>query len=170
MVAEFPSPQALLIAARGLHGQGYRAVNAYSPFPVEGLAEALGFRRTRLPLITLLGALIGLGLALYLQFYSELVDYPINSGGRPYNSWPLFMPTALLVTLFGGALGAAFSLFVLNDLPQFYRPEFSWRNFERASSDAFFIYISATDRHYDRLATGRLLQELGATYVEEVSW
>jgi Alternative complex III, ActD subunit len=141
LLAEFDGSSTLMHAVESVRQAGYRDVEAYSPFPVEGLAEALGFRRTRVPLITLCGGLIG-GLGGYaMQYWMAAVSYPINVGGRPLNSWPAFIPITFELTVLGAALAAVLGMLALNGLPRPYHPVFHIPSFALASRDRFFLSI-----------------------------
>ena len=168
LLAEFESPEALVHAAHCVHAQGYRRYDAYSPFPVEGLTEALGQRPTRLPLVVLIGGVLG-GLGGYLlQYWSMAVNYPLNVGGRPLNSWPLFIPVTFECTVLGAALAAVVGMLALNGLPMPYHPLFHVERFALATRDRFFLCIEARDRKFDRAATARFLQSLQAREVSDV--
>ena len=139
LMAEFDSPADLLDAARRAYEEGYRRMDAYTPFPVDGLAEALGFRRTRLPLVVLFGGIAG-GLGGYcLQYWISAIDYPLNVGGRPLHSWPAFIPVTFELTILVAALAAVLGMLALNGLPMPYHPVFnvpssSWRRVTVSSS------------------------------------
>src|SRR5580765_4021768 len=122
LMAEFASPEELLEAARRAFAAGFRKMDAYSPFPVHGLAEAIGFHRTYVPLIVLIGGIIGCLGGFFLQYFNAVIDYPINIGGRPLNSWPAFIPVTFETTILIAALSAVFSVIVLNKLPMPYHP------------------------------------------------
>lgn len=169
LMAEFDNPEDLLEAARHAHAGGYRRMDAYSPFPVEGLAEAIGFHRTRLPLIVLLGGIVG-GLGGYLlQYYTTVIDYPLNVGGRPLHSWPAFIPVTFEMTVLIAALAAVLGMLALNGLPMPYHPVFHVPRFDLASRNLFFLCIEATDPRFDRDTTRRFLEGLGAREVSEVA-
>ena len=139
----------MLEAARRAHAGGYRQMDAYSPFPVEGLAEAIGFHRTRLPLIVLLGGIAG-GVGGYLlQYYTAVIDYPLNVGGRPLHSWPSFIPVTFETTVLIAALAAVLGMLALNGLPRPYHPVFNVPRFEMASRNLFFLCIESTDALFD---------------------
>ena len=168
LMAEFDNPEALLEAARRAHAGGYRQMDAYSPFPVEGLAEAIGFHRTRLPLIVLLGGIAG-GLGGYLlQYYTAVIDYPLNVGGRPLHSWPSFIPVTFETTVLIAALAAVLGMLALNGLPRPYHPVFNVPSFEMASRNLFFLCIESTDPLFDRERTRQFLEALGPRQVHEV--
>ena len=160
LLAEFDGPDALLAAARRAYAEGYRRMDAYSPLPVEGLAESMGFTHNRIPLVVLVGGLLG-GLGGYLmQWYSATIDYPIDVGGRPFHSWPSFIPITFELTVLMAALGAVFGMLALNGLPMPYHPVFNVPAFARASSNGFFLSIQAVDPRFDPEATTRFLEEL----------
>lgn len=143
-------------------------MDAYSPFPVEGLAEAIGFRRSRLPLIVLIGGIIGCVGGFYLQYWISVLDYPINVGGRPLNSWPSFIPVTFELTILAAALAAVFGLLALNRLPMPYHPVFNVERFEFASVNRFFLCIETRDPRFDSEKTRSFLEGLGAEGVYEV--
>lgn len=168
LMAEFATPQALVDAARDAHEAGYTVMDGFSPFPIEELSEALGMRRTRLPLIVLIAGLIG-GLGGYfLQYYSAVIDYPLNIGNRPYHSWPAFIPVTFELTILCAALGAILGMLGLNGLPMPYHPVFNVPNFTLASRDRFFLAIEATDPIFDREQTRDFLRSLKALEVSEI--
>lgn len=169
LMAEFETPTALVTAAHRARLEGYRNMDAYSPIPIEELPDALGLGRTRVPLITLLGGILG-GLAGYgLQYWSQVIAYPMNVGGRPYHSWPHFIPVAFETTVLGAAFGAFFGMWALNKLPMPYHPVFNVDAFVRASRDRFFLCIEAADPKFDRAATWRFLEGLHPVGVFEVA-
>ncbi len=168
LLAEFDSPEALLAATRRAFGEGFRKMDAYSPFPVEGLSEALGFHRTRVPLIVLIGGLIGCAGGFYLQYWAAVIDYPINVGGRPLNSWPSFIPITFELTILIAALFAFFGVLALNGLPMPYHPVFNVERFELASRNRFFLCIEAADSKFDPSRTRAFLESTGARGVFEV--
>jgi hypothetical protein len=156
-MAEFKEPQQLLDAAHAVRAAGLLRVDAYSPFPVEGLAEAIGMPRDRIPLYALVGGLIG-GIGIYaLQWYAAVIDYPFNSGGRPLNSWPAFVPATFEMTVLGAALCAFIGMLVANGLPKLIHPVFNAKEFDLASRDRFFLCIDARDPLFDATSTRDLL-------------
>ena len=169
LMAEFEQPEELLEATQRAYTAGYRRMDAYSPFPVAGLADALGFHRTRLPLIVLIGGLIGCAGGYFLQYYAAVIDYPINIGGRPLNSWPLFVPVTFELTILIAALFAVLGMLALNSLPMPYHPVFNVPQFERATHDHFFLCIEARDPLFDAQHTRQFLATLGAREVTEVA-
>jgi hypothetical protein len=168
LMAEFTTPEALLAAARRAYTEGYRRMDAYSPFPVEGLTEAIGYRKNLLPLIVLLGGVIGAAGGFYLQYWISVADYPLNIGGRPVNSWPAFIPVTFELTILSAALSAVLGLLALNGLPMPYHPVFNVERFELASRNRFFLCIEARDPIFDREETRRFLEDTGPHGVYEV--
>ena len=167
LLAEFADPAALVDAVTRCREQ-YRDVDAYAPYAVDGLAEALGAKKNRVPLVTLIGGLIG-GAGIYsLQWYSAVVDYPINSGGRPLNSWPVFIPPTFEITILGAAIAAFLGMLLLNGLPRLHHPIFNAPDFELASRNRFFVAIRATDPAFDAMATRAFLESLAPIRVSEV--
>ena len=169
LLAEFPGPTELVEAARRAHEEGYRRVDAYSPFPVDGLAEALGFHRTGMPMVMFLGGLTGAVAGYLMQWWIAAVDYPLNVGGRPLNSWPAFIPVTFECTVLGASLAAFVGMLALNGLPQPYHPVFNVPAFGRASRDRFFLCIESTDPKFDRYATESFLKDLHPLGVSEVA-
>lgn len=168
LLAEFTEPNELIAAVRQTHEAGYRHIDAYSPYPVEELSEALELRRTRLPLLVLVGGIIG-GLAGYgLQYWTAGFAYPLNVGGRPFNSWPAFIPITFETTVLVAALFAVLGMLALNGLPMPYHPVFNVPRFALASRDRFFLCIEATDPQFDREGTRRFLERLVPRTVSEV--
>ena len=160
LMAEFHSPQTLLRAAERATEQGVKRMDAYTPFPVEGLAEALGIERTRVPLIVLAGGIVGCLGGFFLQYWVAVIDYPLNVGGRPLNSWPAFIPVTFEMTILCAALAAFFGVLALNGLPMPYHPVFNVERFELASRNRFFLCIEADDPIFDRDGTWKFLESL----------
>jgi hypothetical protein len=168
VMGEFKTPERLLAAAKKVREAGYRHVEAYTPFPIEGLAQAIGFRWTAVPLITLIGG-IGGGLTGFgLQYWCSAISYPLNIAGRPLNSWPAFIPVTFELTVLGASIFAVVGMLALNKLPQPYHPVFNLERFARASTDRFFLCIEARDPKFDLVESSRFLQELSAQHVTEV--
>ena len=168
LLLEFDSAEALLDATRRAHAHGMRELEAYSPFPIEGLAEALGTSRNRVPLLVLVGGILGAVFGYFIQYYSAVIDYPINVGGRPYHSWPAFIPVAVELIILGAALAGVIGTLVLNGLPRFHHPVFNAARFERASRDRFFLCVKAIDPRYTEQDTRRFLEELRPLAISEV--
>ena len=167
LLAAFEQPEALLQAARQAYAAGYRKMNGYTPFPVEGLSQALGQQPTRVPLFTLIGALSGGALAYGMLYYASVISYPINVGGRPLHSWPAFIPITFELTVLGGSFAAFFGMLALNGLPHPYHPLFNAPSFSLASRDRFFLCIQARDPQFESHQTRKFLEALGAL-VDEV--
>jgi hypothetical protein len=168
VMGEFAQPDAIVTAAEQARAAGYRFVSAYSPFPVEGLSEALGLRRTSVPLLTLAGGLMGGLTGFGFQYWSAAISYPMNIGGRPLNSWPAFIPVTFELTILGASLFAVFGMLALNKLPQPHHPVFSVARFTHASNDRFFLCIESRDPKFNLTETARFLQSLHAEHVTEV--
>jgi len=169
LMAEFDSPTALVSATEKARLAGYRMMDAYSPIPIEELEEALGLQRTRLPILVFLGGLLG-GLGGYsLQYFASTSWYPMNVGGRPFHSWPQFIPVMFETTVLGAALTAFIGMWALNRLPQPYHPVFNVPEFARASTDRFFLCIEALDPRFDRSGTRQFLEGLRPVGVSEVA-
>jgi len=168
IMAEFASAQDLVTAARHTHEAGYRKIDAYSPFPVEELADAIGFHKNSVSLVTLIGAAVG-GLTGYLmQYWMAVVSYPVNVGGRPYHSWPSFIIVTFEMTILFGGISAVFGMLALNGLPMPYHPVFNVPRFVLASKDRFFLIVFATDPKYDAKGTRQFLESLHARSISEV--
>lgn len=169
LVAEFETPEALLNAARQTREAGYVALDAYTPFPVDGLSEALKLPPSPLPLIVLIGGLIGAAGGFFLQTYGMVFDYSYLVAGRPYFSWPAFIPITFESTILVAALAATFGMLMLNRLPRPHHPVFNTPHFRRASVDGFFLCIMARDPQFDRTATRALLKSLHPHYIFEIT-
>ncbi|HEX5414101.1 MAG TPA: DUF3341 domain-containing protein [Chloroflexota bacterium] len=168
LLAEFDGPDALVRAALLAQEAGYRKMDAYSPFPIEGLADAIGMHRSWIPWIVLIFGFIG-GISGYLfQVATMGIWYPINVGGRPYNSILSFVPVTFELTILFASLSAVVSLFIVNHLPQPYHPVFNVPRFNRATTDRFFLVIQADDPRYDPWRTSAFLREAGAREVIDV--
>lgn len=167
LLAEFREPAELLAAATDC-GKRYHDVDAYAPYPVEGLPEAIGFRGNRVPLFALIGGIAG-GAAMYLlQWYSAVIDYPINSGGRTLHSWPAFVPPTFEITMLGAAIGCFIGMLVLNGMPRLNHPIFDAVDFGLASRNRFFLCVRATDPTFDVEMTRKELEALRPLRVTEI--
>ena len=168
LMAEFPSADALIAAAHQVHEAGFQKVDAYTPYPIEAVSEALDLPRSKVPLIVLIGGLLG-GLGGYmLQFWSQTIRYPMNIGGRPVHSWPAFIVPTFECTILGASLAAVVGMILLNGLPLPYHPVFNVPRFALASRDRYFLVIEAVDPKFDPDATRSFLAGLNASEVSEV--
>lgn len=170
LLAEYKSPEALIEAAEKTYARGYRRIDGYSPFPVEGLAEAIGFRSNRMPLIVLIGGLFGGIGAFAMMWFSAVINYPINVGGKPLLSWPAFVPIVFELTVLSASFAAVFGMLGLNGLPMPHHPLFYVPDFTRASRSRFFLCIQANDPKFDPEATRRFLQGLNPKEVSDVEF
>jgi hypothetical protein len=168
VMAQFDTPSRLVAAARETYAAGYRRINGYSPFPIEELSEAIGFHRSALPLIVLVGGVLGGLGGFFMQYWIEVIDYPINVGGKPFNSWPAFIPITFEVTILCAAFAAVFGMLALNKLPQPYHPVFNAPNFELATRDHFFLVIEANDPMYKHDEVVEFMKSLGPKDVTDV--
>lgn len=168
LMAEFDSSTALVRATHAAYAAGYRKMDAYSPFPIEEASEALGFHKTRIPLIVLIGGLLGGGGVYALQYWINCISYPLNIGGRPWHSWPAFIiPTFEMTVLFGGLAGV-FGMFALNGLPMPYHPVFNVERFSQVTRDKFFLVVEAADVKFDLVETQRFMESLKPLSISEV--
>ncbi len=168
LMAMFLSPESVLRAAKSAYAAGYRRMDAYSPLPVEGLAEAIGFERNRIPVVVFIGGFVGAASGYLLQWFSAAVNYPIIVGGRPYHSWPAFIPITFETTVLMAAFAAVFGMLGLNGLPRPYHPVFNVPRFALASRSRFFLCILADDPLFDPEATAKFLEGLGPREITTV--
>jgi len=169
LMAEFEDATSLVAATRHARDAGYRCMDAYSPFPIEELHEALGSPHTRLPLVVLIGGLCGCVAGYALEYWSSVVAYPLNIGGKPLHSWPAFIPVTFECTILGAALACVLGMLALNGLPMPYHPVFNVPRFALASRNRFFLCIEAKDPKFDVEATRRFLETLGPREVSTVA-
>ena len=169
LMAEFPDPTTLVAATRRTREAGYRKMDAYSPFPIEELSEALGHHHDRLPLLVLIGGVVGGTAGFLFQYWASAIDYPINVGGRPLLSWPSFIPVTFEMTILAAAFVAVLGMLGLNGLPMPYHPVFNVERFVNASRNRFFLCIESTDPLFDKEATGKFLESLEPREVCEVA-
>ncbi|RIK82539.1 MAG: DUF3341 domain-containing protein [Planctomycetota bacterium] len=170
VLGEFTSAEELIDAAHKVREAGYTRTDAFAPLPIRGLAEALGFHRTRLPLIVLLGGALGGVGGYFMQYWMMAVDYPMNIGGRPAHSWPSFIPVTFELTVLGAALAAVLGMLALNGLPRPHHPLFNAPRFSLASQHRFFICIEAADARFELENAREFLKSIGATQVTTVEY
>jgi hypothetical protein len=168
LLAEFASPEAVLDAATRAHAAGYRRAEAYTPFPVDGLAQSLGFHRTRVPLVVLVGGVTGACSAFFMMWFANVVHYPWNVGGRPPNSWPAFIPITFEFGVLFAAVAAVIGMLWMNGLPEPYHPVFNAPNFQMASRDRFFLCVETADPQFELARTRQFLESLAPIAVTEV--
>jgi Protein of unknown function (DUF3341) len=169
LMAEFTDVNGLVAAAKRSRAEGYQKVDAYTPFPVHELFEALSLNDRRVPLFVLLAGIIGCLTGFGLCYWVSVIAYPMNIGGRPFNSWPSFIPVTFEVTILFASLTAVLTLIILNGFPMPYHPVFNVRGFaQRASQDGLFLTIEAEDPKFDLERTRSFLQQLGAKEVNEI--
>jgi hypothetical protein len=168
IMAEFEGPNELVQAARRTYEAGYRRINGYSPYPIEELSEAIGFTHTSLPLIVFIGGVLGGIGGFLMQYWIEVINYPINVGGKPYNSWPAFIPITFECTVLAAAFSAVLGMLILNKLPQPYHPVFNAPNFALATRDRFFLVVEANDVKYNHDAVVELFKSLNALEINDV--
>jgi hypothetical protein len=159
LMAEFLRPDDLIEATQHAFDRGYRMMEAYTPFPVDGLAEALGFHRNRIPAVVFIGGLTGGVCAFFMQWFSAVVHYPIDVGGRPFNSWPAFIPITFEVTVLAAAFSAVLGMFYFNGLPRPHHPVFNVPSFALASRNRFFLCLQARDPLFDVDSAWKFLEE-----------
>src|ERR1700736_3572590 len=168
MMAEFDTPVALVEAAKRTYQAGYKRIDTYTPFPIEGLPEEIGFYRDEVPLVVLIGGIVG-GLTGYLmQYWMSAVAYPLNIGGKPYHSWPAFIVITFEMTILFAGISAVFGMLALNGLPMPYHPVFNVARFALASKDRFFLIVFSSDKKYDPATTRAFLERLSPRSVSEV--
>src|SRR5438034_5633173 len=169
LMAEFDDPTSLVTATERAHHEGYRHMDAYSPYPIEELHDALGGRHTRLPLLVLLGGLCGCIGGYTLEYWSSVIAYPLNIGGKPLHSWPAFIPVTFECTILVAALSAVLGMLALNGLPQPYHPVFNVPRFALASRNRFFLCIESVDPKFDVERTRQFLETLEPREVTTVA-
>src|SRR5262245_855941 len=168
VMAEFDDPSAVVAAARLAHKAGYRRINAYSPYPIEELSDAIGYRKNYVPLAVLVSGLLGCAGGFALQIWTHAIAYPLNVGGRPLVSWPAMIPVAFECTILLASFGAFVGNILMNGLPEPYHPVFNVPNFRRASVDRFFLAIEADDPKFNLEHTRAFLESTGAKEVADV--
>jgi hypothetical protein len=170
LMAEFETPTDVVVAATRAHAAGYRKMDAYSPFPVKGLSEAIGFHKDQVALVCLIGGLLGMLTAYVLQYWINVIAYPLNVAGKPFHSWPSFIIVTFELTILFGGLSAGFGMLALNGLPMPYHPVFNVPEFAAASRDRFFLCIESADPNFDMSGTRNFLAGLGPRTVTEVPY
>lgn len=170
LMAEFDTSEQLLHATRKAHEQGYRKMDAYSPFPVPKLAEALGFRKNRVPMLCLAGGMLGGGAAYLLQYWINVFEFPNNVAGWPLHSWPSFIAVTFEMTVLFASFGAFFGMWALNGLPMPFHPVFNVRRFAAVTRNKFFLCIESSDPHFELEATRAFLVSLAPKVIEEVPY
>jgi hypothetical protein len=168
VMGEFDHPQDLIDAIERVREAGYTKIDAYTPYPIEEVWEAIGHHRSPVPFIVLCGGIIGGLSGFFLQYWVAAVEYPLNIGGRPFNSWPAFIPVTFECTILGAVLSAVAGVFILNGLPEPYHPVFNVDRFAHASRDRYFLCIEARDPRFDADGARQLLTELRASEVSDV--
>ena len=169
LLAKFPNPETLVKAARRATDAGYRELDAYSPFPVEDLAEALRLKSSILPYAVLGGGITGGLVGFLMQVYATVIDYPMNIGGKPLLSWPAYIPITFELTILLAAFGGIIGLFIMTRLPQPYHPVFNVEDFQKhGSQDGFYLGIEARDPKFDLALTRKFLEDQGAILVSEI--
>jgi hypothetical protein len=167
-LAEFKTPSQLLEAVEKTYRGGYRKMDAHSPFPIEGLAQHLGYSQKMVPRWVLIGGLIGCGGGFLMQYYGMGIHYPLNIGGRPLNSWPAYIPITFELTVLFASFAALLSVFILNGLPEPYHPLFNIAPFQGASTDRFFLSIESRDPLFDLKVTRDFISNLKPATIWEV--
>jgi len=170
LAAEFQSAADLLQAAHAAREAGYDRIDTFSPLPIHGMEDAVGQRFTRLPWIVFIAGLAGAAFGFGLQYWTSVIDYPLNIGGKPLNSWPAFIPITFECTILFAGLTSALSMVLMNGLPRPHHPVFNIPNFERATVDRFFLCIEADDPRFDRDSTRSFLEGLNPDAVSEVPY
>jgi len=168
VLAEFATPEALRDAVEKTTKAGYTKTDAFSPFPIHGMEEAIGFNERKVAPIILAGGIFGALGGFGMQYWMQVIDFPMNIGGRPLYSWVSWIPPTFEMTILFGSFAAVFGMFALNSLPRPYHPVFNHPRFLRASQDAFFLVIEATDPKFDSIQTPKFLSGLGAMDVVQV--
>jgi hypothetical protein len=168
LVAEFETPGALTEAVRIAQSAGYTRLDAYSPYPMPELADALDAKTLAIPLAALVVGIAGAAVQYYAQYWMNVLDYPINVGGRPLHSWPAFIPGPLIVSFLWAAVAILVAFLTLTGLPRLHHPIFDVIDFERASEDRFFLCLERGDPMFDREGTARFLENLRPLAVREI--
>lgn len=168
LLARFETAEALVEAVKALRKAGYRALEPCTPYPVEGLSDALQFKPRWVPVVALAAAIMGAAGVYFMQWYASVVSYPFVVGGKPLHSWPAFLIPAFVFGLLFAVVGAAGAMLFGNRLPRPYHPAFNVAEFERATGDGFFLIVAADDSRFDESRTAASLRELHAAEIVEV--
>lgn len=170
VIAEFNDPQSLLDGANAARQHGYTDIDAFSPIPIHGMAEAIGFHKSRLSLVVLIMGILGGAGGFFMCWYANVVSYPWNVGGRPMNSWPAWIPITFECTILVAAFGAVFGMLALNGLPMPYHPVFNVPRFDQATRDKFFLVIQARDPKFRLDEVREFLDTLNPREIVDVPW
>jgi hypothetical protein len=168
VMAEFRTPKDLLAAIEAAKGSGYTKMDAYTPYPIEKVIDALGFHHTKVPLICLIGAMVGMVGVFGLATWVSVIEYPLNIGGRPHFSWPAFVPVTFEGAVLIGGLSTAIGMFLLNGFPAPYHPVFNVPRFVEASKFRYFLCIESTDPKFDVEKVRELLKGTATVEVNDV--
>ena len=168
VMGEFSTPQDLVTAIEDVRAKGYTKLDAYSPYPIEEAWEALGHHKSPVPLVVLIGGIVGGLSGFFLQYWVSVIEYPLNVGGRPLNSWPSFIPVTFECTILGAVLAAVAGVFILNGLPEPYHPVFNVERFAFASRNRYFLCIEAVDPKFNRDQVHQILLDLNAVEATDV--
>lgn len=169
LMAEYETAEALVAAAQAAHDAGYRDVEAYAPYSIEGLAEAVGHRRSAIPALTLIGGFVGGAIGYFMQWYAAVVSYPEEVGARPLHSWPMFVPVTFEMTILFAAFTAFFAVLAANGLPRLAHPIFDAPDFDLASRNRFFLCLRTDDRAFDERQANALLASTAPLRIAEVA-
>ncbi|MXQ10668.1 DUF3341 domain-containing protein [Microvirga makkahensis] len=168
IMAEFRTPEALMDGVKAAKRAGFTKLDAFSPFPLADLAKELDYRTSAIPWIALVAAVLGAGAQYGSQYWMNVVDYPLNVGGRPLHSWPAFIPSTLIVAILWAGVATLLGLLLILRLPRLHHPVFAVPGFERASEDRFFLCILSGDPLFETTAVRSFLETLSPEAVREV--
>lgn len=168
LLAEFENPATLMAAAEKVNKAGYKKYDAYSPFPIHGMDDAMGLKESKLGWIVLFHAIIGFAGGFFLQYWTSSIAYPLNISGKPFVNIPNFVPVTFELTILLAAFGTFFGMFMMNKLPKLNNPLFNSDRFEKVTDDGFFIGIESEDSLFSEEKTAKLLEEAGAVFIEKV--
>lgn len=170
LLAEFDTPEALIAGIDKVQGDGYDDLDAYTPFPIHDVCEKIAKQKSKVPLLVFFGGLTGATVGFCFQWWATAVSYPMNIGGRPLFSWPAFIPATFELLILFASFSAVFGMFMLNGLPRPHHPVFNVPQFERASTDRYFLLIKASDPRFEQSVTRAALEGLGSEGVYDVDW